>query len=74
MAKDKQDLGALSAQEMQHMLMEKTEDLFRYRMQFSTGQLGQTHLLRETRKDIARLKTLIKQNQDKKDGTETESK
>ncbi len=74
MAKEKQDLRALSDAERQHMLMEKTEDMFRYRLQFATGQLGQNHLLRETRREIARLKTLIRESQLKKDGQQTESK
>ncbi|MBE8182756.1 MAG: 50S ribosomal protein L29 [Candidatus Portiera sp.] len=74
MAKEKQNLRALSDAERQHMLMEKTEDMFRYRLQFATGQLGQNHLLRETRREIARLKTLIRESQLKKDGQQTESK
>ncbi len=74
MAKEKQDLRALSDQERQHMLMEKTEDLFRYRLQFATGQLGQNHLLRQTRREIARLKTIMREMQGIKDGKQSESK
>lgn len=47
--------------EWQNLLMEKVESLFRYRMQHSTGQLGQTHFLKRTRRDIAQLKTLIRE-------------
>jgi len=36
-------------------------DQFKYRMQKATGQLGQTHLLKEVRRDIARVKTIINQ-------------
>ena len=32
---------------------------FNYRMQASTGQLAQTHLLRTVRRNIARVKTII---------------
>jgi len=36
-------------------------DQFKYRMQKATGQLGQTHLQKEVRRDIARVKTIIQQ-------------
>jgi large subunit ribosomal protein L29 len=39
--------------------MELLRDQFNYRMQKSTGQLGQTHLMPGVRKNIARVKTLI---------------
>ena len=61
MAKD--NFQGLSAAEKRHLLLEKTEDLFRYRMQLTTGQLGQSHLLKQARRDIARLKTFIKQEE-----------
>lgn len=32
---------------------------FEYRMQHATGQLGQTHLLRSTRRQVARVKTVL---------------
>ncbi|MEE2609034.1 MAG: 50S ribosomal protein L29, partial [Pseudomonadota bacterium] len=35
------------------------KDQFNNRMQKSTGQLGQTHLVGEARKDISRVKTII---------------
>jgi large subunit ribosomal protein L29 len=37
---------------------------FSLRMQFASGQLGQTHLMREMRRDIARVKTLMKEKVD----------
>jgi len=37
------------------------KDQFTYRMQQSTGQLSQTHLLQEVRKEIARVKTVIRE-------------
>ena len=39
-----------------------TREHFGLRMQFGSGQLGQTHLLKETRRDIARVKTCIKES------------
>ena len=34
---------------------------FGLRMQYGSGQLGQTHLLKEVRRDIARVKTCLKE-------------
>lgn len=48
-------------EEWQNLLMERVENLFRYRMQHSSGQLSQIHLLKQTRREIAQLKTLIKE-------------
>ena len=39
-----------------------TKEHFGLRMQFGSGQLGQTHLLKETRRDIARVKTCMKES------------
>ena len=38
-----------------------TREHFGLRMQFGSGQLGQTHLLKEIRRDIARVKTCLKE-------------
>ncbi len=35
------------------------KEQFNYRIQRSTGQLGQPHLLKQVRRDIARVKTLL---------------
>ncbi len=40
-------------------LIKLREEQFKLNMQNSTGQLGQTHLLKETRRSIARVKTVI---------------
>ena len=37
---------------------------FSLRMQRASGQLGQTHLLKEVRRDLARVKTVMKETQD----------
>jgi len=44
---------------LQEQLVGLMKDQFTYRMQKSTGQLAQTHLLKETAKDIARVKTVL---------------
>ena len=35
------------------------KEQFNYRIQQSTGQLGQSHLLKQVKKDIARVKTVL---------------
>lgn len=50
-------------EELPQLLLEKCEELFRYRMQHKTGRLTQIHLLKRTRREIACLKTLIAERQ-----------
>ena len=52
-------------------LIEKRHEQFNLRMQLSSGQLSKNHLIREVRRDIARIKTVQAQikssnNSDKK--------
>ena len=56
-----QDLREKSTAELQAELKDLLADQFKYRMQKATGQLGQSHLLKEVRRDIARVKTVIQQ-------------
>lgn len=53
------ELREKSVAELQEVLQGLQKDQFNYRMQFNTGQLGQTHLLSGVKRDIARVKTLI---------------
>jgi large subunit ribosomal protein L29 len=53
------ELRNKSQAELQEVLHGLLKDQFNYRMQKSTGQLAQPHLLSSVRKDIARVKTLI---------------
>jgi large subunit ribosomal protein L29 len=55
------DLCQKSADELKGELKDLLADQFKYRMQKATGQLGQSHLLKEVRRDIARVKTIIQQ-------------
>jgi len=57
------ELRDKSVEELQQQLGELSKDQFNYRMQKSTGQLGQTHLLKTVRRDIARIKTIISEKQ-----------
>ena len=54
-----EELREKSIEELQEQLQELYKDQFNYRMQQSTGQLGQIHLVDEVRKDIARVTTII---------------
>ncbi|AHK16939.1 MAG: 50S ribosomal protein L29 [Thalassolituus sp.] len=53
------ELKQKSVAELQTQLEELLSDQFKLRMQKATGQLGQTHLVRQTRRDIARVKTVL---------------
>ena len=53
------ELKEKSIEELNAELLELLREQFNYRMQASTGQLTQTHLLRNVRRNIARVKTII---------------
>ena len=54
-----EELRGKSVEELQEQLQELYKTQFNTRMQNSTGQLGQVHLVKEVRKDIARVKTIL---------------
>jgi large subunit ribosomal protein L29 len=47
--------------ELKQELLDLTREQFSLRMQKATGQLNKTHLAKEVRANIARVKTVIKQ-------------
>ncbi|GMG88638.1 50S ribosomal protein L29 [Biformimicrobium ophioploci] len=53
------DLREKSVEELNQELLSQLEAQFKLRMQKTTGQLNQTHLLKQTRRDIARIKTVL---------------
>ena len=55
------ELREKSVDELQEDLIGLLKDQFNFRMQKSTGQLGQTNLLKQVSKDIARVKTVLNQ-------------
>ena len=55
------ELKDKSVEELQAELLGLLREQFNLRMQQSSGQLAQTHLLREVRRNIARVKTVISQ-------------
>lgn len=54
-----QELREKSVADLNAELLRLREEQFKLRMQKATGQLGQTHLVKETRREIARVKTII---------------
>ncbi|MDC2964317.1 50S ribosomal protein L29 [Gammaproteobacteria bacterium] len=48
-----------SEKELQEKIGDLSKELFELRMQKSTGQLGQTHLIKQVKKNIAKIKTLM---------------
>jgi len=53
------ELKVKSVAELQSQLEELLGEQFKLRMSKATNQLGQTHLLREVRRNIARVKTVL---------------
>lgn len=53
------ELREKTVEELQEEINSLVKDRFGYRMQKSTGQLGQTHLLKDVTRDIARAKTVL---------------
>ena len=49
----------MQVDQLKEELLKLRKDQFALRMQSASGQLGQPHLMRNTRKDIARLKTVL---------------
>ena len=57
------ELRDKSVEELQAQLRDLYKDQFNNRVQSVTGQLGQVHLLKAVRRDIARVKTIIAEKQ-----------
>lgn len=53
------ELREKTADELNGELLTLLHDQFNYRMQKATGQLKQTHLLKQTKRDIARINTVL---------------
>ena len=58
-----QELREKSVDDLNKELSELFRQQFNLRMQKSTGQLGQPHQFKSVRRDIARIKTVIKEKQ-----------
>ena len=58
-----EDLRELTAQELADRFEESKEELFNLRFQLATNQLDNTARLGELRKDVARLATVIREQE-----------
>ena len=56
------ELRDLDAAQLSEKLSQSQEELFKLRFQHATAQLEKTHRLNELKKDIARLQTVLTQN------------
>ena len=57
------ELKNLSTQELAAKEKELKEELFNLRFQLATGQLTKPQRMRECKKDVARVKTLIRERE-----------
>ncbi|WP_456446838.1 50S ribosomal protein L29 [Thiolapillus sp.] len=53
------ELRDKSLDELKKELMDKLKEQFNLRMQNGTGQLARHHVIKEVRRDIARIKTVM---------------
>ena len=60
-ASELKKLKEKSVDELNTELLRVRKEQFNLRMQKASGQLGQVHLLSEARRDIARIKTVIRE-------------
>ncbi|HDH88055.1 MAG: 50S ribosomal protein L29 [Deltaproteobacteria bacterium] len=61
------ELRELSAQELIQREKELAMELFNLRFQMATGQLSNHAAIRKTKKDIARIKTVLNEKDNRKD-------
>ena len=57
------DIKAMSADQMDDEVLKLKKEQFNLRFQRATGQLEKTHRVDEVRKDIARVKTVLRGKQ-----------
>ena len=55
------ELREKSVEQLNEQLIDLLSDQFNLRMQKASGQLTQSHLLSQVKRDIARVKTVLKQ-------------
>lgn len=55
------DLNDKTVEQLKEELLTQAQSQFKLKMQAATGQLTQTHLLKQTRRDVARIKTALNQ-------------
>ena len=62
------DLGKLPVDELQKALLEQRERQFKLRMQKATGQMNTDHEVKQARRNIARIKTVLSSIKNEKAG------
>jgi large subunit ribosomal protein L29 len=58
------DLRQKTAADLKADLLRMRKEQFTTRMQNASGQLGQPHLAKDLRRDIARVKTVLREKRD----------
>jgi len=58
-SKQKKEIASLGAKELVARIRDAETHIFQLRMQFKTGQLASTAMMKLARKEMARLKTAI---------------
>ena len=64
-AKEIKDIRGLSVEKLEEKLQDLKKDLFMLRMQHATNQLDNPMQLNAVKKDIARVKTIIREKETK---------
>ena len=57
------EIRELGMEELQHKVMDLKQELFNFRFQHESGQLENSAKLKATKKDIARINTIIREIQ-----------
>ncbi len=57
------DLRDMTADELRDLVLEQKEKLYKLRFQLELSQLDNTSQIREVKRDIARIKTLIREKE-----------
>ena len=55
------ELRGLSAEELEGRAKETGQELFNLRFQKATGQLGNTAMIKKSKRNLARVKTIIRE-------------
>ncbi len=55
------ELRELSVEELEERAKETSQELFNLRFQKATGQLGNTAMIQKTKRNLARVKTVIRE-------------
>ncbi len=58
------ELRPKSVEQLQQQLLELRKDSFSHRLQFSAGHMSDSSFFKKTRRDIARIKTLLTEKTD----------